>query len=70
MDEFVVDSRDGLIAAVKAAAVPTYEEARKNPFCVQWDSARFTFKEGVTERRADSIATSARRIPKRHFEVK
>lgn len=70
MDQHTVTSRDGMAAAVKAASQPTFEEARKHPFEVTCGTAKYTFKEGVTERRADTLLRNISKVPKRHFEVR
>jgi hypothetical protein len=33
-------------------------------------TAKYTFKEGVTERRADTLLRNISKVPKRHFEVR
>lgn len=69
VDNFTVESRDGLAAAVKAAAHLTYADAREHPFEITLGPTKYTFKEGVTERRADQIAANIRKITKKAFEV-
>ena len=70
MDQHTVTSRDGMVAAVKASAQQTYEEARKHPFEIECGTAKFTFKEGVTERRADTLLRNISKVSKRYFEVR
>lgn len=70
MDQHTVTSSEGMVAAVKASAQQTYEEARKHPFEIECGTTKFTFKEGVTDRRADTIVANLRRVSKRYFEVR
>jgi len=48
----------------------TFAEARVTPFEVTCGTAKYTFKEGVTERRADTLLRRISKVPKRHFEVR
>ena len=59
--DFVVETKAQLIAALKAAAQPTFEVAKKHPFTVRWGSTRYTFKEGVSQLRAAEIVTNIER---------
>lgn len=70
MDQHIVNTRGELGAAIKAAAQPTFADARANPFTVVCGTAKYTFKEGVTERRADTLLRNISKVPKRHFEVR
>lgn len=70
MDRHIANTRDELGAAIKAASQPTFEDARANPFEVTCGTAKYTFKEGVTERRADTLLRRISKVPKRHFEVR
>lgn len=70
MNEFVVEGRDELAAAVLAAAEPTYEEARRNPVVIHLlnTSCKYFFKEGITWRRADDLAATIRKQPRKAFQ--
>jgi hypothetical protein len=70
MDRHIVNTRGELGAAIKAAAQPTLADARDNPFTVVCGTTKYTFKEGVTERRADTLLRRISKVPKRHFEVR
>jgi len=62
MNEFVVETPAGVYAAILAGASPTYEEARANPFVVQFGTCRYTFKAGLQEKIAQRIAHNARKM--------
>ena len=70
MNEFDVTSKAEMIAAVKAAAVPTYEEARRNPVTIRLlgTSCRYLFPEGIQERRAEGIVRRVKALPARVFQ--
>lgn len=70
MDRHIVNTRDELGAAIRASACETFAEARVTPFEVTCGTAKYTFKEGVTERRADTLLRRISKVPKRHFEVR
>ena len=70
MDQHIVNTRDELGAAIRASAHPTFAEACKHPFEIECGTAKFTFKEGITERRADTLLRRISKVPKRHFEVR
>jgi hypothetical protein len=57
MTEFEVESKAGVMVALRAAAQPTFEQARAYPFSVALSDSRFklTFNKGVTEARAEQI---------------
>ena len=67
MDEFIVETRDGVAAAIKAAAQPSYEKARANPFIVRFMRTVYTFQWGVTEANAKHITRNIRRTPESAF---
>ena len=69
IDRYVVESRDGLVAAVNAAAQPTFEEARQNPCTIQLGSTTYKFKEGISEFRAKEIVANIRKVSARAFEI-
>ena len=70
MNEFEVSNKGELIAAVRAAAVHTHEEARRNPVTIRLlnTSCRYLFKDGITERRADKLVRDLKRLPSRAFQ--
>ena len=70
MDEHIVSSKAQLVAAIKAAAQPTYEKAKANPLGIICGSARYTFKEGIHESRARRIIASINRLSPVAFNVK
>ena len=55
MLEFEVTSKEALRAAINAAAQPTYEEAKRNPVRIQFNTTVLTFKEGISEIRARQL---------------
>jgi hypothetical protein len=59
--DFEVHSKTQLTAAVQAAACATYEQAKQNPVSIQWGRTRYTFKEGIHERRAKAIVRNINR---------
>lgn len=61
MGEFVVSTWAQLAAALLAAACSTYDEARRNPFVVKFNTCTYTFKNGLHEARANSMAREIRR---------
>ena len=70
MLEFEVEGRAELAAAVLAAAQPTFEAARRNPVTIRLlgTSARYMFKEGIQEGRAEQILKNLSRTPKGAFK--
>lgn len=70
MEELIVESRDGFIAAVRAAARPSFVEARDNPCIIRLADTRchWKFPEGITAQRAEQIAEHARLAPARYFK--
>lgn len=70
MDEIEVESRDALAVAVLNAAQPTFEAAKQNPVSIRLVGTNtvYTFREGVTERRAAQIARLIRRTPRAAFK--
>lgn len=61
--DYIVETKAQLVAALKAAAQPTFEVAKKHPFTVRWGSTRYTFKEGVSEIRLKQILANVARKP-------
>lgn len=63
MIEYHVESRDGVVAAILAAAELTHEAAGRNPFTVTVEGLpgfKMTFRRGVTQRRAERLVQSIR----------
>lgn len=50
------------LAAVSAMAKATYEEARKHPFALRYNSTVFQFKEGVHDSRVGTLRTRIAQI--------
>lgn len=50
-----VTSKQAFVAAIRAAAHQTYEQARANPVQLKWNTTLFTFKEGIHETRAEEL---------------
>lgn len=69
MDELVVETKEQLAAAIMGASQPSFADARANPFKVTWGPTVYTFKEGVHENRARSIARNIRKLLARGKEV-
>ena len=65
MNEFTVTSRAELMAAVRAAAMPSYSEARRNPVTIELlgTSCRYLFPEGIQESRAEAICKRITKTP-------
>lgn len=70
MDEYVVETKAQLAAAVAAAAQPSFEEAKKNPVRIDFGSTRYTFNEGIHESRAKQIVANIRRTSAAAWSVK
>jgi hypothetical protein len=51
----VVTSKAQMVAALRAAAHPTFEQARKDPVTIRWGTTLFKFKEGIHTTRAEEI---------------
>jgi hypothetical protein len=69
--EYIVENRAGVAAAINAAARPTHEEARQNPFVVRVDGLpkyEMRFNEGVTARRAKVLVAQINKQPKKAFQ--
>lgn len=62
MNEFEVSSWAELVAAVLAAGMPTFAEAKLNPTKITFGTCVYTFKEGLTLRRAEEIASNIRKV--------
>jgi hypothetical protein len=69
MDTMTVENKLGLIAAIRAGSRDTFEQARLNPFEVQLGKARYTFKEGLHERRAKAIIKAIHCTPANAFKL-
>lgn len=66
MLEYEVANRAELIAAVNAAAQPTYAEARLNPVRITWGRCRYSFPGGLQADRAERLLRNIRRtVPAR-----
>ncbi len=59
----VVNTKAEFVAAVRAVAHPTYEEARKHPVVIQYKTTQLNFHEGIHTKRAEEIALRLRRDP-------
>lgn len=61
-----VEGREQLMAAIKAAAQPTYELAKQNPTRIEMVDTvtTYDFPSGITERRARQILGKIRSTPK------
>lgn len=70
MMEYEVTGRDELCAAVRAAAQPTFEQARANPVSIKLlgTSAQYLFKEGLHETHAARIERKIRNTPRGAFK--
>lgn len=58
----IVNTKAEFIAAVRAVARPTYEEARKHPVTIQYKTTRFTFGEGIHTLRAEQLVRNTRGV--------
>ncbi len=56
-----VTSKKALIAAINAAAHPTYAAAKADPVQIKWNTTTYTFKEGIHEARAVELTRAIRR---------
>jgi CO/xanthine dehydrogenase Mo-binding subunit len=65
-----VSNRGELIAAIAAAAQPTFSEAAKNPIHIQLGGTQYSFKEGLHVQRASQIIHRIRRTSAAAFNVK
>ena len=54
-EDAIVTSKAQMVAAIRAAAHPTFEAARKDPVTIRWGTTTFTFKEGIHETRAKEL---------------
>lgn len=68
MDTMIVENKPQLVAAIKAGSRMTFEEAKKNPFEVQLGKCKYTFKDGLHERRSREIIKNIHRTPARAFD--
>ena len=69
MDQMIVRSKPELVAAIKAGAQPTFELAKANPFTVRLGTVKYTFKDGLHERRAREIVREIHRTPAKAFSI-
>lgn len=69
MDTMIVQNKSQLVAAIKAGAQTTFELAKKNPFEVQLGKTKYTFKDGLHERRSRAIIKNIHRTPARAFDT-
>lgn len=69
MNTFIVFSKPQLVAAIRAASFPTFEEAAKNPVTITLGTAVYSFPHGVHERRAKVIIREIHRTPNAAFKV-
>ena len=67
--KYEVTSRSELIAAVKAAACPTYAEARNNPVTIKAGTTTYRFKEGIQADRGTAIINNIQRTTTKAFNV-
>lgn len=67
MNEFVVNTKPELVAAIKAGAEETFDAAKRNPFQVTLGTAVYTFKEGLHVRRSREIIRNIHRTPAAAF---
>ena len=69
MNHFEVSTKMQLHYALKAGAYPTYEEARANPFTIDFANTKFRlrFPRGLHERDAERAARRVRRLPVKVF---
>lgn len=70
MLEYEVTNRAGMVAAVKAAAQPTFEQAKQNPVQIKCGGTTYSFKEGISEQRAKALLQRIMETSKKAFEVK
>lgn len=69
MNEFEVKDKSQLVAAIKAASFPTFEEAAKNPVTITLGTAVYKFPQGVHERRAKALIREIHRTHHSAFKV-
>lgn len=62
MLEYEVANRAELIAAVNAAAQPTYAEARLNPVRITWGRCTYRFAAGIHVTRAKQLVRDIRHV--------
>lgn len=60
--EFEVATYAALHAAIRAAAQPTFEQARQNPVRILFGTTRMTFREGISEIRAKQLIRNSREL--------
>lgn len=65
MMEYEVAGKAELIAAVRAAAQPSYEAAKLCPVTIRvlGTSCKYLFPEGIAERRADKLVRRIKALP-------
>jgi hypothetical protein len=71
MITYEVENRDGFIAALRAVAQSSYDEAKLNPFCISLvgTSFKLTALNGMHERGAERIIKQIKHTPKQAFKV-
>ncbi len=67
--DYEVTSRSQLVAAIKAACRPSFEEARANPVTIKNGTTLLRFKAGIQESRAAEIIRQIKRTPERAFDA-
>lgn len=70
MLEYEVENRAGLVAAIKAAAQPSFAEARNNPVQIKCAGTTYDFKEGIQHNRAETLIRRIMDTSKKAFEVR
>ena len=65
MNEFTVTNKQELMAAIRAAAMPSHWEARANPVKIELlgTSCRYLFPDGIQESRAEAICRRINKTP-------
>ena len=71
MNHFEVSTKMQLFFALHAGAYPTYEEARANPFTIDFVDTRYRlrFPRGLHERDAIRAASRVRRLSTKVFST-
>jgi len=69
MLEYEVNNREELVAAIKAAAQPSFAEARNNPVKITLGKTRYALPNGVQEDRAAQITRNIMRTSASAFKV-
>ena len=69
MLEYTVSTKAQLIAAIKAAAQPTFGTARSNPVHIQLGTTHYHFREGLQQQHADHVIRNIKQISEKYFNV-